>query len=81
MGLALSMGVAEINAVDGNGSVDVVFNETFSRVPQIVLVERETDSGSYVVSLDAVSGFRVTVSSSEFGTGKIRVAWMAIQKI
>ena len=81
LGHLLDYGVAQVplNA-DGDGSVSVSFAETFVAVPQVVLVERASDSGALSASAVTTTSFTLSVIASDLTDTTIRVRWMATEK-
>lgn len=80
LGLQKEEGIATVTLSGGNGSTNISFRDGFLRAPAVLVVPRESDSGAYAAASVTKSGFTVTVTSSDFSSGDIQVAYIAIEK-
>lgn len=79
-GSRLEMGLTTVAVSSGSGSTAVSFGVSFTRPPQVLVIEHEADAGSYSATTITETGFTVTVSSSDYSDGDIQVGWIAAEK-
>jgi len=79
-GAQLEMGNTTVAVSGGSGTLAVIFGQSFTRIPQVLVVDHEADAGSYSATTITETGFTVAVTSSDYADGDIKVGWLAVEK-
>lgn len=64
----------------GNGTLAIAFDEAFPDPPQMAIISRRGDAGSFTAASVTKLGFTLTVVASDVRSQDLYVTWFAHEK-